>query len=364
MTLADNATKLATLEEFYQDTEAAQLPPLWLYLSKLITAQPVADAQPYLWRWEDIYPRILKAGEIPIERGNERRVLILNNPGIAHLYSTTRTIYAGVQMVKPGEVAPAHRHVQSAIRFVLQGGGAYTAVEGEKCYMEQYDLILTPPWRWHDHGNESNEPIIWMDGLDINLIKSLNASFFENYPEERQPIEHPADLSRKMYGGGYLRPAWLKPERNKAASSPLLIFKWGRTYEALRELAQVAASPYDDVILEYTNPQTGGTVLPTLSCCVQLVRPGIHTQAHRHTTSAVYHVVEGAGYSIIEGKRFDWKKGDFIALPPWAWHEHANSSSTGEAILFSVTDAPVFEALGLYREQAYTENSGHQLINQ
>lgn len=360
MSKAQNDTQLVSLEDFYKETTDAHLPPLWLHLSKLITPQPVPDAQPYLWRWQAIYPRMLEAGQMPLERGSERRVLILNNPGLADLYTTTRTIYAGVQMVKPGEVAPAHRHVQSAIRFILQGKGAYTTLDGEKCLMEQNDLILTPPWRWHDHGNEGDEPVLWMDGLDINLIRSLNASFFENYPDNRQPLERPDNWSEKMFGGGSLRPAWVKPKREVAASSPLLIFKWARTYAALKELAQVAASPHDDVILEYTNPHTGQAVLPTLSCSIQLLRAGIHTQAHRHTTSAVYYVVAGVGHTIIEGKQYDWQKGDFLALPPWVWHEHVNSSASEEAILFSVTDAPVFEALGLYREESYRENGGRQ----
>ncbi len=359
MTIAEQDTRWSSVEDFYAETEASHLPPLWLYLSKMITAQPIADALPYLWRWEDVYPRILKAGEIPIERGSERRVLILNNPGLSQLYTTTRNIYAGIQMVKPGEIAPAHRHVQSAIRFIIQGNGAYTAVEGQRCYMEEYDLLLTPPWQWHDHGNETNEPVLWMDGLDINLIRSLDASFFEPYPDHKQPLDKPDDYSRRMYGGGFLRPAWQAPQR-QSGSSPLLIYKWAKTYEALHELAKVDASPFDDVALAYTNPHTGGHVLPTLSCWVQMLRPGIHTQAHQHTYSAVYHVIDGAGATIINGHRFDWKKGDFFCVPPWALHEHLNASSTSEALLFSVTDIPVMEAFGLMREAAYTANGGHQ----
>ena len=351
-----------TLEEFYADIEGAYLPPLWKYLSGLITPQPVVEAIPYKWSWDEIYPRILRAGEIPIERGGERRVLILSNPGLSQFKTATRNIYAGVQMVKPGEIAPAHRHTQSAIRFILQGSGGYTSVEGERCYMEQYDLILTPPWQWHDHGNETNEPVIWMDGLDINLLKSLGTSFFEPFPDRRQPVTLPDNYHMKKYGGGNLVPAWRSPDTryNAEKVSPLLTYRWAKTYEALHDLAEVDASPYDDVALTYTNPKTGGPVLPTLSCTAQMLRPGIHTKAHRHTTSAVYHVVEGTGYTIMDGQRIDWKKGDFVVLPPWLWHEHANSSPSAEAILFSVTDTPVFEALGLYREEAYPDNGGYQ----
>ncbi len=348
------------LDDFYADLEEANLPALWKYIHTLITRQPVADALPFVWQWEEILPRILKAGEIPIERGSERRVLILNNPGLSDLKTTTRNIYTGVQMVKPGEIAPAHRHTQSAIRFIIQGSGAFTSVEGERCFMEKGDLILTPPWQWHDHGNETNEPILWMDGLDINLVRSLDASFFEPYEGAQFPISKPDNFALKKYGGSALVPAWQKPDASRKAS-PLLIYKWAKTYEALQELASAnEASPYDDIALAYVNPLTGGPVLPTLGCGMQMLRPGVHTKAHRHTSSAVYHVVAGQGQTIINGQRFDWKKGDFLALPPWAWHEHANASETEQAILFSVTDIPVLEALGLYREEAFAENDGFQ----
>lgn len=337
------------LAKFYTDTEEAYLPALWKYFSQLVTPKPVVDALPYLWKWEEVYPLVMRAGDIPIERGGERRVLILNNPGLAHLKTATRNIYAGVQMVKPGEIAPAHRHTQSAIRFIIQGKGAYTSVEGERCFMEPRDLILTPPWQWHDHGNETDEPVIWMDGLDINLIKSLDASFSEMYPDHIHPITKPDNFALKKYGGGTLVPAWQRSNNSK--SSPLLIYKWERTWAALQDLAKVETSPYDDVALAYTNPYTGGAVLPTLSCWMQMLRPGVQTQTHRHTSSAVYHVVEGSGYTLINGKQFDWKQGDFLVLPPWSWHQHANASNTEPAILFSVNDMPVLEALGLYREE-------------
>ncbi len=157
-------------------------------------------------------------------------------------------------------------------------------------------------------------------------------------------------------------PAWQKDQPRNYSS--LMIYKWARTYEALHELAKSGeASPYDDIALVYTNPLNGKYVLPTLSCSVQMLRPRVHTQAHRHTTSAVYNVVAGEGWTVINGQRFDWKQGDFLVVPPWMWHEHANASQTSEAILFSVTDHPVFEALGLYREQAYPENGGFQPLN-
>jgi gentisate 1,2-dioxygenase len=138
-------------------------------------------------------------------------------------------------------------------------------------------------------------------------------------------------------------------------------YPWEQTYAALKQLAEADASPFDDVAMEYINPATGGSALRTIGCWIQLIRPGVHTQAHRQTSSAVYHVFAGQGFSVIGGQRVDWRQGDFFVVPPWAWHEHANEG-TGEAILFSIQDTPVFDALGLYREEAYEGNCGHQSI--
>jgi gentisate 1,2-dioxygenase len=168
----------------------------------------------------------------------------------------------------------------------------------------------------------------------------------------------PVNDSERRFGIGQLRPTWEHPA---GPSSPLLNYKWERTEEALGRLATSDASPFDDVALEYINPHTGGPVLPTMACWIQLIRPGVRTRAHRQTNSAVYHVFRGNGYSVINGERFTWKTGDFFVVPPWVWHEHANDARQ-EAILFSVQDTPILQALGLYREQAYEANGGHQPI--
>jgi gentisate 1,2-dioxygenase len=164
--------------------------------------------------------------------------------------------------------------------------------------------------------------------------------------------------SVRRYGAGGLRPAWAKPRHDLP---PLVHYPWDQTYTALKQLAEVDASPFDDVAMEYINPVTGGSALRTIGCWIQLIRPGVQTQAHRQTSSAVYHVFTGRGFSVIEGQRFDWRQGDFFVVPPWAWHEHANAGE-GEAVLFSIQDTSVFEALGLYREEAYEADGGHQPI--
>jgi gentisate 1,2-dioxygenase len=68
-------------------------------------------------------------------------------------------MYAGLQRVLPGEVAPAHRHTQSALRWVVDGEGAYTAVDGERVTMAPGDFIITPMLTWHDHGNPGDQPV-------------------------------------------------------------------------------------------------------------------------------------------------------------------------------------------------------------
>ena len=202
--------------------------------------------------------------------------------------------------------------------------------------------------------------MIWMDGLDIPLIRSLETMFFETFPDDRQTLQKPIGDALRRYGTSGLKPAWTKVH---ADLPPLVHYPWEQTHAALRRLAEVDASPFDDVAMEYTSPATGSAALRTIGCWIQLVRPGIQTQAHRQTSSAVYHVFAGQGFSVIDGQRFDWRQGDFFVVPPWTWHEHANPGSD-EAILFSIQDVPVFEALGLYREEAYTEHNGHQPITQ
>ncbi len=346
------------LKQFYQEADQRHLVPLWKVTARLLPFEPQTKVLPYLWRWSELRRMAYRAGElVPIERGGERRVLGLVNPGLGGKYAATHTLWAAVQIVKPGETAPCHRHTAAAIRFIIEGDRSYTNVNGDKCMMGRGDLVLTPNWTWHDHGCESDQPMIWMDGLDLPLVGDLDAIFFELYPTHLQPIAQVNDSERK-FSGPQLRPIWEKPEGNY---SPLLNYKSEPTYQALKKIGEGAASPFDDVCFEYLNPNTGGPVLPTMSCYVQMIRPGIHTQAHRQVNSAVYHVFEGRGHSVINGKRFDWEKGDFFVVPPWAWHEHVNEGKE-EVILFSIQDTPVMKALGLYRDEPYQKNGGHQRV--
>ena len=340
------------MQQFYDKTQESGLVPGWLGRGD----EPPPKTVPFLWKWENVEPLVQRSGEVVTpDRDVERRILRLANPGLP--YGTTHTITCALQLLLPGECAPAHRHTPTAIRWVLEGEGVYTTVEGDKCYMERGDLILTPSWTWHDHNSEGVSRMVWLDGLDVPLVQNLDASFFEQYPEDQHPIVGVGD-SEKRYGSGALRPAWETPN---TPYSPLLIYKWDKTYQALWNLAKVDSSPFDDVAIEFSDPITGGPVLRTLACWIQLLRPGVKGRAHRHTTSKVYQVFEGEGYSIIDGQRFDWKRGDLFSVPSWSWHEHGNESEQ-EAILFSIQDNPVMKSLSLFREEPYAEHAGHQPV--
>jgi gentisate 1,2-dioxygenase len=271
----------------------------------------------------------------------------LFNPGLNGQWATTNTLIAAVQVLLPGEVARAHRHSPAAIRFIIEGDGAYTAVEGEKVIMRPGDFILTPSWQWHDHGNETNETVVWMDGLDVPLTKALNAMFFEMGKELKASHHKPVNGSKALYGHGKLTPTWTK---ERPRFSPLMLYSWEQTLEALHDLRNHDADPHDGICLEYAHAQTGGPVLPTMSCRVQMIRKGEKLKPKRVTGSSVFHVVQGKGRSTIEGKTFDWEKGDIIALPSWAEHDYANADGE-DAILFSISDRPVLEVLGFYREE-------------
>ena len=340
------------LKRYYDSADGINLMPGWVGREH----EDPPGVEPYLWRWSEVEPLVLKSGEVVTpDRDVERRTMRLAAPGSDT--GTTHTLITALQLLLPGERAPAHRHTPTAIRWILKGQGAYTTVEGDKCYMEPGDLILTPSWTWHDHANEGTGPMIWMDGLDVPLVRYLKANFYEPYPEDQQPVTGVGDSVRK-YASGTLRPTWGEVE---APYSPLWHYKWDRTYEALTNLAELGSDPFDDVAMEYSDPATGGPVLRSMTCWVQLIRPGVQTKAHRHTASKVYQVFRGEGYSVIDGQRFDWTEGDFFVVPSWAWHEHASGSGQ-ESILFSIQDTPVMKSLSLYREEPYAEHAGHQQI--
>jgi gentisate 1,2-dioxygenase len=350
------------MEAFYRDINAKSFDALWRHHGP---PTPTADEvkalyQPHLWQWQDIEPFLYQAMElVKPSHEDQRRVLTLNNPSVMPMHQATHTISGAVQVVLPGEIAPSHRHTMAAIRFVIKGKGAITFIDAEGCTMNPGDLILTPGWTWHGHVNQGDGPMFWMDSLDVPLVSMLRHGLYEDYPDQLFPATKPIDDSLHRYGRGHLKPVWDKTE---GPISPLLSFPWEQTERALHDLAQADQSPFDDVAFEYTHPTTGGHVLPTIGCWIQMLRPGVKTHAHRHSNVSLYHIFRGQGSTIVDGVQIDWEEGDFLAIPPYAWHEHHNRSTTDEAVMFSTNDIPVMESLNLLREQPYLQHGGHQPV--
>lgn len=336
-------------QDYYQALSAANLSPLWESLKNLVPTQPTPKAVPMLWRYEDLRPYVMRAGELITAEEAIRRVLVLENPGLAGKSSITSNLYAGLQLILPGEIAPSHRHTQSALRFVMEGKGAWTAVNGERTSMTPGDFIITPSWRWHDHGNptveEGGEPVVWLDGLDIPLLVHLDAGFAENYDQATQPIERPAGFSYAQYGHN------MAPVRQVVtdATSPIFSYPYERTREALDQLYRFEAlDEWDGVKLSYINPQTGGFAMPTMATFMQLLPKGFKGRRYRSTESTVFTVVEGQGTVYIGDSVFTFSSKDIFVAPSW---NPIRFEAETEVILFSYSDRPIQQALHLFREE-------------
>jgi gentisate 1,2-dioxygenase len=348
-------------ELYYKRLAEESTYALWTVANDIEPWFPRSTSVPKVWSFERLRPLVLDSIRLvkPEEAG--RRVVALENPGRKGTSTCVGWLYTGLQGMSPGESTSAHRHAAAALRFIMEGAGAYTVVDGHRVKLNAGDFILTPATCWHDHGVAAEgEVSIWQDGLDMLLVNQLEANFYEVHPEVVQRSNFPIDDSHKLYAGPGLIPVmepWSKPY------SPLLKYEWSATYDRLCKASEVwEGTPWDGVIMQYVNPASGGPVMPTMGAFIQLLRPGQHTQAHRQTGSYVYNVAKGSGYSIIDGKRFDWRAKDIFVVPSWAAHEHVNLSKSEDAVLFSFTDQPVMKALGLYQEAPVRENGGFQVV--
>jgi gentisate 1,2-dioxygenase len=291
--------------------------------------EPKPYAKPYLWRWQDIRRLLWRAGEMRgIEGGASRRTVRLCTPGHA-LKWTTPTIHASVQLVKPGEVAEAHRHTMGAFRFVLEGRGGFTTVEGEKLVMEAGDLILTPQWAWHDHGHEGDIPTIWIDVHDFPFTNHLGSIFYQPFGELQQPL------------------------RNAAANPSPFVFKGRDSLAALATKGEDGRDPSGGVTLDYRGPSDAASTLPTMACRLHRFTPGEETLPVRQTANVIYHVVSGKGRTRGGDVTLDWQQGDIFVMPGWTWHDH-HIAADGGAILFSVSDEPILKHFGLMRCETAT----------
>ncbi|MEQ3549747.1 cupin domain-containing protein [Pseudonocardia nematodicida] len=307
-------------------------------------------AVPTVWSYGALRDHAMYFAEhLPIEDA-QRRVLMLVNPGLQEPPATVNTLYAGIQILLPGEQAPAHRHTSNAFRFVIEGSGVYTTVAGERVHMNPGDLLMTPGMQWHDHFHPGDDPMMWLDGLDYPLINKLEAGFHDIYADEFQKSESPDDISTRQYIHGRLNPTWL---RRDSPNTPVGNYPWAETERALAAIGDdVDGCEHDGVALEYTNPLTGGAVLPTIGCRVHRLKPGFAGRPRRHTPSTIYHVVRGHGSTQVGDRLLEWHPHDVFVVPGWASYQHHNGAADDDAVLFSYSDEPVMRALGLHREES------------
>jgi gentisate 1,2-dioxygenase len=332
-------------EDFYRRLASRNMGPLWEVFKLRFPPKPVPQMVPALWRYEDMRPMLMEAGRLLTPEEAERRVLVLENPGLPGTTQITNSLYAGLQLLQPGEKARAHRHAASALRFVVEGSGAYTSVEGERTTMHPGDFILTPSWTWHDHGNPGDEATIWLDGLDMPIVNLLDTPFGEHFPADAQApaVEEGDSLAR--YGAGLL-PADFVPSR---PSSPLFTYPYSRSRASLEQLYRHGpVHPSHGVKLRFVNPATGGYPMPTMAAFLQLLPKAFRGRPYRQTDAAVYCVAEGQGRTQVGDTTFDWQPRDVFVAPSWVPIAH---EATEEAVLFSFSDRATQQALGLWREQ-------------
>ena len=311
-------------------------------LSGLWGRERSPDFKPWLWKWDDIYTALVKAGEIIGLDSVNRRDVNLVNPTTG-IRRPSRTVSATLQYLMPGDVAQAYRHTAATARWVIKGDqGAYSVVEGEAFPVLEGDLLVAPSMAWHDHFHKGQAPTIWLSSLD-NQFTQLAHEFSDNYPGLQQPVDKPEGWSaltaaaiRASSGGSEFTP-------------PPYRYRWADTYASLMALKQrEEVDPYDGIRVDFKNPVTGGPTFPTMACSVQLLSAHEMTSPHRHNSTVLYQAFRGAGATVFDGQRFEWTQGDIFVVPPWALHHHENGLGE-DAILYSISDEPVWRALNIYR---------------
>jgi gentisate 1,2-dioxygenase len=343
-----NVQETPERQAFYRKIEGQSMAALWTVLGALVTPEPKSDCRPFAWKFRTIRDAMMEAGRLVTAKEAERRVLVLENPGLTGQSRVTTSLFAGIQMVLPGEVAPAHRHSQSALRFILEGEGAYTAVDGERTIMREGDFVITPSLTWHDHGNNSDRPMFWLDGLDIPLVQFLDASFAENLNADEQPISRPVGDSPARYGNNLLP----VDHKRRGTTSPIFNYPYDRTRASLKALQTSGdCDPCHGFKMRYVNPETGEHAMPTIGAFIQLLPKGFATSRYRATDATVFAAIEGRGRSKVGDRTvLEWGPRDIFVVPSWNTVIH---EADEESVLFSFSDRPVHEKLGLFREDRF-----------
>jgi gentisate 1,2-dioxygenase len=304
-------------QAFVQKLGAHHCQPLWDRYRNLVSQEPISGNASLHWAWQAMQPLIEQAIVATRPEEAERRVLLLTHPGFKGAAATTTNILGGLQILQPGEIAPAHRHTLGALRFVMQGQGAVTLVDGTRCSMQRGDFIVTPNWHWHEHISQGQDRLVWFDCLDLPLVQHLSTIFFEP-------------------GGDASKPPAVTQKESRFR------FAWADAKAALLG-SQVQA----DGARRFVYPQSW---LPALDCHLTQFPAKRQSMMTRSTSSAVMVVVEGEGHSVIGGVTHHWQANDVVSIPHWQWVQHCANSPT-DAIVFMVTDKPLLNMLGYFREE-------------
>lgn len=339
------------LRALYKGFEEQHLLPLWTQIGDLMPIHPKPRAVPHIWKWAELLPLAQRSGElVPVGRGGERRAIGLANPGLGGHAYVSPTLWAAIQYLGPGETAPEHRHSQNAFRFVVEGEGVWTVVNGDPVRMSRGDLLLTPGWHFHGHHNDTNQPMAWIDGLDIPFAQQNDVGFFE-FGSDRVTDYATPRFSRgeRLWCHPGLRP--LSGLRD-TVSSPIGAYRWEHTDRALTEQllleeeGQPATVEQGHAAIRYVNPTTGGDVMPTIRCEFHRLRPGTQTPTRREVGSTVFQVFEGHGAVAIDGTLHKLDVGDLFVIPSWVpWSLQAETQFD----LFRFSDAPIMERLNFAR---------------
>lgn len=332
--------------DFYERIATRHLTPLWEVLHALVPEHPKSPCVPAGWRYRDVRPHIMEAGQLVTAKEAERRVLILENPGLRGQSCITQTLYAGLQLLLPGEIAPSHRHTQSALRLVLEGEGAYTAVGGERTPMSPGDFVITPAMTWHDHGNLGDSPVVWLDGLDIPLVRFLDAGFAEKYPHECHPVDRPEGDALAHFGANLAPVDYQAPA---VGASPVFNYQYSKTRSTLTRVSRGgAADPCHGYAMRFLNPTTGAHAIPTMGAFVQLLPAHFRGRPYRATDGRTFCCLDGQGRVETETWSFEFSARDVFVIPSWTSYAMHTES---EAVVFSFSDRPVQQMLGLWREE-------------
>jgi gentisate 1,2-dioxygenase len=355
-------TESSALGNLYRDFERESLVPLWTEIGDLMPAAPRSAAVAHVWRWAALRDLAAEAGRlVPVGRGGERRAIALANPGLGGRPFATPTLWAAIQYLMPGEDAPEHRHSQHAFRFVVEGEGVWTVVGRDPVAMRRGDFLPQAGWNWHAHHNASSSAMAWIDGLDIPLQYLAESQFFEPGREvisDAERVRPARSRSERLWGHPGLRPV---SASRVAPGSPLLAYRWEHTDAALRDQLELEADGHPATVepghaaVRFTDPATGGDVLPTIRAEVHRITGGTSTAVSRQTGSSVYQVFDGSGTVVVGERTWPVSRGDLFVVPSWQPFSVTNGSG-GELDLFRFSDDPVYEALQLDRRQGEDES--------